>query len=94
MAERLTWDAGHMDQLGEAVKAFKAAQASLPGAQQRADKLVADARGKIDDTRKALAAAIVEEYQNGARVSDLARRTEYNRESIRRILRTAGVEAE
>ena len=83
-----------MDQLGEAVKAFKAAQAGLPRAEERAEQLVADARAKIDEKRRALAAAIVAEYENGARVNDLARRSDYTRETIRRILRAAGIPPE
>ncbi|GIF71920.1 hypothetical protein [Asanoa siamensis] len=80
-----------MDQLGEAVRAFKAAQAALPRAEERADQLVADARARISEARAALAAEIVAEYENGARVNDLAHRSGYTRETIRRILRAAGI---
>ena len=94
MAGPLTCKPGHMDQLGDAVKAFQDAQAAVPTAQERAKELVADARAKVEETRRALADSIAREYGGGARVGDLARRTGYNRESIRRILRAAGFTAE
>lgn len=93
MAVRLSCEPGHMD-LGEAVKAFHDAQAAVPAAQQRAKESVADARAKVEETRRQLADSIAAEYADGARVGDLARRTGYNRESIRRILRAAGFTAE
>lgn len=50
------------------------------------------ARGQVESTRAKLAEAIVAAYLNGARVGELARRTEYSRETIRVILRAGGVE--
>lgn len=63
-------------------------------AEAKAKEIIATAQAKVDTARDALHRQIVAEYEAGARVSDLARRTEYNRETIRRILRAAGVEAE
>ena len=85
---------GHVDQVGPALEALRDAEAGVVRAQERARQLVADARAKVAEARALLAAAIVDEYVDGARVSDLAIRAEYKRETIRRILRAAGVEAE
>jgi hypothetical protein len=83
------------DDLDKALRAYRAAQEAVPAAQERARAVVADARAKVDRTRERLAVAIVDAYDNGdgARVKDLAARTGYTRESVRRILRAAGVEA-
>lgn len=83
-----------MDQVGQALQALRDAEAGVGQAQEDGRKLVADARAKVDAARVGLHAAIVEEYLDGARVSDLVGRSGYNRETIRRILRAAGVEAE
>lgn len=83
-----------MDQVGEALRAYRAAQAGITRAEERAAQLKADARARAEEARQALAAAIVAEYEDGARVNDLARRSEYTREHIRRILRAAGITAE
>lgn len=85
---------GHVDQVGPALKALRDAEAGVTQAQERGRQLVAEARAKVTDARAFLAAAIVDAYLDGARVSDLASRADYNRETIRRILRAAGVEAE
>ena len=92
MAMTLAWDYGHMDHVGAALGKLRAAQEAVPVAEEQGRKLVADARARVDDARAKLAAGIVAEYQDGARVSDLAKRSEYNRETIRRILRAAGIE--
>lgn len=83
-----------MDQVGDALRKYQAAQAGIDRAKERADQLVADARAKAERARLELAAAIVAEYENGARVSDLGRRSGYTREHVRRILRAAGFTAE
>jgi len=85
---------GHVDQVGPALEALRDAEAGVVQAQERARQLVADARAKVADARTVLATAIVDDYLDGARVSELAVRADYNRETIRRILRAAGVEAE
>lgn len=76
---------------------LEAALAAYQAAQQR----VLDAREEeraalaaVPVARAQLAAAIVAEAVAGARVGDLARRTGYGREQVRRILRAGGVEAD
>jgi len=68
----------------------------MPRARERAKaqakRIVADARARIEQARANLAEKIVTEYESGARVAELARRADYSRETIRRILRAAGVE--
>lgn len=81
-----------MDHVGAALGKLRAAQEAVPVAEEQGRKLVADARARVDEARARLAEVIVAEYQDGARVSDLAKRSEYNRETIRRILRAAGIE--
>jgi soluble lytic murein transglycosylase-like protein len=88
----VTWDDGQVDQLDRALRAHQAAEDELPHAQARAKQIVADARAKIEATRIALAAAIVDEYERGARQVELIRRTGYSRERMRQILRAGGVE--
>jgi hypothetical protein len=94
VARALTCEYGQVDHVGEALKAYKAAQAAVEKADERARQLVADARTRVDAARRKLAQTIVAEYGGGARVADLARRSDYSRETIRRILRAAGVEPE
>ncbi|WP_117215249.1 hypothetical protein [Allorhizocola rhizosphaerae] len=94
MATSLTCEHGHVDHVGQAVKSLRAAQDGVLRTQARARQMVADARAKVDQARATLAAVIVAEYEAGARVSDLAARAEVSRETIRRILRAAGVEAD
>lgn len=94
VARALTWEYGQVDHVGEAARALKAAQDGVPKAEERARQVVAAARAKVDAARRKLAQAIVAEYGRGARVGDLALRSAYSRETIRRILRAAGVEPE
>lgn len=82
-----------VDQVGQALQALRAAEDGVPQAEQRARQLIADARAAVADARANLAEAIVEAYDQGARVSELASRAQYSRETIRRILRAAGFEA-
>lgn len=83
-----------MDQVGSALQALRDAERGVTQAQAHARQLVAEARAKVADARETLAAAIVEDYLDGARVSELAAQAQYSRETVRRILRAAGVEAE
>ena len=53
---------------------------------------LAEARKRVRKTRAALAAAIVAEYLNDGRVGDLALRAGYSRETVRVILRDAGID--
>lgn len=50
------------------------------------------ARRLVAETRAALAKAIADAYMEGARVNELARDARYSRETIRVILRSAGIE--
>jgi ribosome-binding protein aMBF1 (putative translation factor) len=51
------------------------------------------AREQVDSTRADLAAAIVRAYvHDGVHVGELAQRAQYSRETVRVILRAAGVE--
>jgi hypothetical protein len=92
VAYTLTCNYGQVDQVEAALRAFKAAQAGVPKAEQRARELIAAARAEVDKARTVLADAIVNDYLDGDRVADLARRAEYSRETIRRILRAANVD--
>ena len=92
MAYTLTCHDGQVDHVAAALRALRTAQAGVPKAEQRAREIIAAARDKVDEERVALHETIVADYLAGGRVSDLARRSEYNRETIRRILRAAGVE--
>lgn len=92
MAIARPWDYGYVDQVGAALGKLRAAQEAVPIAEEQGRQLVADARARVDAARAELAEKIVAEYLDGARVSDLAKRSEYNRETIRRLLRAAGIE--
>jgi len=83
-----------VDQLGEAIAEWVDAREDIARAAERAAQVKADARERAEAARLVLADAIVEAYLDGGRVGQLARRTGYTRESIRRILRTAGVAAD
>jgi predicted transcriptional regulator len=87
---------GQVDQVGDALKALRRAEADVPRARERAQaqakRIVAEARARVEQARATLAEKIVAEYLAGARVAELARRSDYSRETIRRILRAAGVE--
>jgi acyl-CoA reductase-like NAD-dependent aldehyde dehydrogenase len=91
VACKVTCESGHV-QVEDAAKALKAAQAGVTRAEERAKQLVQEARGRVSDARQRLAEAIVQEYLNGARVGELAARSGYTRETVRRILRAAGIE--
>jgi len=76
--------------LDAAVQAYRAAQQRVVDV--RAEERAAVAA--VPEARAQLAAAIVAEARAGGRVVDLARRTGYGREQVRRILRAGGVEAD
>jgi multidrug resistance efflux pump len=78
--------------LDQAAEAHRAALAGLEEVKAANVERLRAARKRIDDSRAKLAQAIVKAYVDGERVGDLARRTGYTRETIRVILRTAGVE--
>jgi hypothetical protein len=83
-----------MGQLDDAVKAHRAAQAGLEAAKAKAHQTVEAARERTEETRQALAEAIVAEAQAGTAQVEIMRRTGYARETVRTILRRGGVEAE
>ena len=74
--------------LEQAVRAFAQAQAEVTQTQQ----LLAEKRAEVPRARARLAAVIVEAYQRGMRQNEIVSVTGYTRESVRRILRAAGVE--
>jgi hypothetical protein len=78
-----------LSDLEAAVRAYAQAQDAVVEAQQR----VAEAREQVPIARERLAAAIVAATQAGVRQVDVVRVTGYSREQVRRILRSAGVEA-
>ena len=80
---------GHMS--GDLVAAVKAYRAAL-GRIETAEKRLTAARSVLPAVRADLHAAIVREYERGARTRELVDATGYTRESIRRILRAGGVE--
>ena len=78
----------------DAARALKAAESAVDRAEERARALIAAARERVSAARSELHEAIVREYLEGARVGELARRSGYSRETVRRVLRAAGVEPE
>jgi hypothetical protein len=80
--------------LDAAIVALRDAQDAEDAAKVRAAELVADARAAVADRRRELHSAIADAYRGGLRQKDLVERTGMTRESIRRILRAAGVEAD
>ena len=61
-------------------------------AEERARQIKAEARACVDRARQELHAAMVAEYERGARHVDLVKRTGYSRERVRQILRAGGIE--
>lgn len=88
-------DDGQMagDGLDAAVRAFQRARDAVPVAQERARKVVADARAEVERARVHLAEEIVSAARRGVRQKDIAERTGYTRETVRRICREGGFEA-
>lgn len=82
------------DPLDRAVEAYAKAREAIPAAQVRAKKVVADARVAADLARLKLADEIAAAAERGVRQKVLVERTGYTRETIRRILREHGIEAE
>lgn len=79
--------------LDRAATAHQAALSKIDEVKRANAARLQSARARAEETRAVLAAAIVEDYLRGTRVGDLARRSKYSRETIRTILRQAGVEA-
>lgn len=89
-AYRLTRDDANMADLEAAVKNLRSAQAALPRAEERAARIIAEARERIEAARVELAEAIRAEAAAGTRQRDLVARTGYSRERIRQIVRDGG----
>lgn len=81
-----------MGQLEDAVKAYRASLSAVEATRKAADARIRAAQDKVDETRAALADAIVAEARAGARQVDLIRVSGYSRERVRQILRAGGVE--
>jgi len=80
--------------LDDLVKAYRRAESAVPAAERAAEAKVKAAREAQAAARRALAAGIIEAWQAGISQSEIARRTGYSREHIRRILRAGGIEPE
>jgi CRP-like cAMP-binding protein len=80
---------GVLKDLEMAAQAYADAQAAVVDAQQA----LADRRADVPVARQRLADAIVAATRAGVRQRDIVDVTGYSRESVRRILRAAGVEA-
>jgi len=84
--------------LEDLARAYRTAEKAVPAARQAAARAaaakVAAAKVARDQARERLAAGIVAEYRAGTRQAEIARRTGYSREHVRRILRAAGIEAD
>jgi F0F1-type ATP synthase membrane subunit b/b' len=77
-----------LDDLEAATRAYREAQAAVTEAEQHLAAAKADvpaARGRLRD-------AIVGAARAGVRQTEIVRVTGYNRESVRRICRAAGIE--
>jgi hypothetical protein len=74
--------------LEKAAQAYAEAQAAVVAAQQA----LADRRADVPVARQRLAEAIVAATRAGVRQRDIVTITGYSRESVRRILRAAGID--
>lgn len=80
-------DDGYVANLDSAVRKLRAAQAGVPRAEERAAKLIAEARAQVKAARAELAEAIRAADRDGARQVDIVAATGYSRERIRQIIR-------
>ena len=76
-----------MADLEAATRKLRAAEAGITRAQERAAKIVADARDRVDQARTELADAIRDADQSGVRQVDIVAVTGYSRERVRQIVR-------
>ena len=81
------------DDQGVELERAAAAWQSAHNAAERARVAVVEARDEEEARRVDLAAAVVAAYRAGFRQRDIVARTGLNRETVRRHLRAAGVEA-
>lgn len=75
-----------MADLESAVRKLRAAEAGVPRAQERAARIVAEARGQVDAARQELAEAIRAADAAGMRQRDIVAATGYSRERVRQIV--------
>jgi DNA invertase Pin-like site-specific DNA recombinase len=80
--------------LDDLVRAYRRAENAVPAVERAAAARVKAAREARTAARLALAEGIVEAWRAGTPQAEIARRTGYSREQVRRILRAGGVEAE
>jgi DNA-binding phage protein len=80
--------------LDDLVRAYRRAEKAVPAAERAAEARVKAAREARTAARLELAEGIVAAWQSGIQQAEIARRTGYSREQVRRILRANGVEAE
>ncbi|GAB1642976.1 hypothetical protein [Krasilnikovia sp. MM14-A1259] len=76
-----------MADLEAAVRKLRVAQAGVPRAEERAARIVAEARGRVEQARADLAEAIRAADRDGMRQVDIVVATGYSRERIRQIVR-------
>ncbi len=81
-----------MATLDDLVKAYRRAENAVPVAERAATAKLKAAREARTAARLALAEGIVAAWHAGTSQAEIARRTGYSREQVRRILRAAGVE--
>lgn len=78
--------------LDDLAQAFRRAERAVPVAERAAEARMKAAREARNAARLALAEGIVEAWHAGTSQAEIARRTGYSREQVRRILRAHGVE--
>lgn len=81
-----------MGQLEADARAYAAANAAVGTAQRAAAARVADARRKATLAREALHRTICDAAVGGMRPTEIAARSGYSREQVRKILRAGGVD--
>ncbi|SCG77213.1 hypothetical protein GA0070623_4206 [Micromonospora rifamycinica] len=89
LAYCLARDDGSVANLESAVRKLRAAQTGVPRAEERAAKLIAEARAQVKAARAELAEAIRAADRDGTRQVDIVAATGYSRERIRQIIRNA-----
>lgn len=75
-----------MADLEAAVRKLRTAQAGVPRAEERAARIIAEAREKVDQARAELAEEIRAADRDGMRQVDIVAATGYSRERVRQII--------
>ena len=83
-----------MATLDDLARAYRRASSAVPAAERAAEAKIRAAREAQAAARRELAVGIIEAWQAGTPQAEIARRTGYSREHIRRILRAGGIEPE